>query len=190
VEELYIKTRKEWRSWLERNHEGHPGIWLVFYKKHTGVPALEYAASVEEALCFGWIDSLVRRLDGERYVRKFTPRKLNSVWSDLNKKRVEKLIREKRMAEAGLEKVRHARKTGAWNRKTAGGEPPSTRPHPEFTRALEQEPAAGDFFASLAPSYRKRYVMWINVARQEKTRRKRIRETIKRLKQGKKPGLQ
>ncbi len=79
MKQLYVKTRSEWRTWLARNHETHPGIWLVFYKKHADQPTLEYDAAVEDALCFGWIDSIIKKIDDEKYVRKLTPRRSGSL---------------------------------------------------------------------------------------------------------------
>ena len=89
------KNRKQWRQWLEKNHQTSPGVWFIYYKKETGKPRVSYEAAVEEALCFGWIDSLPRKLDEERTMLKFTPRKPKSVWSKLNKTRIEKLSKEK-----------------------------------------------------------------------------------------------
>jgi len=89
---LYVKTAQEWRKWLSHNHDTETEVWLVFFKKETGEPSLQYESSVEEALCFGWIDSIIKKLDDNRYVRKFTPRKNSSKWSELNKKRVARLI--------------------------------------------------------------------------------------------------
>ena len=86
MKEMHVTTRTEWRKWLVQNYDRSPGIWLIFYRKHTGKSTLEYDAAVEEALCFGWIDSIIRKIDEERYARKFTPRKCDSHWSKLNKK--------------------------------------------------------------------------------------------------------
>src|SRR5687768_13924365 len=92
--QYYAKTRKEWRRWLTRNHEASSGVWLVFYKKESGKPRVPYADAVEEALCFGWIDSVMNPLDQDRYMQLFTPRKPKSAWSKLNKTRIEKLIEQ------------------------------------------------------------------------------------------------
>src|SRR5258705_7199461 len=109
------KSRKQWRQWLEKNHTIFPGIWLIYYKKESGKRRVSYDNAVEEALCFGWIDSLPRKLDKERAMLKFTPRKKKSVWSDLNKSRVKKLILQKIMTSAGLVKIKQAKKDGSWN---------------------------------------------------------------------------
>lgn len=117
ISTLYVKERRQWRAWLEKNHAVEKsGIWLVYYKQHTGKPTLEYNESVEEALCFGWVDSLVRKLDEKKFARKFTPRKDNSSWSESNRKRVEKLIAQKRMSDYGMAKVKAARASGTWHK--------------------------------------------------------------------------
>src|SRR6185369_11579715 len=100
---FHPKTRKAWRSWLEKNHAKSPGVWLIYNKKSAGKKRLDYAEAVEEALCFGWIDSTSRPLDDERYMQRFTPRKSKSGWSGLNKKRIEKMMAEGLMTKAGLE---------------------------------------------------------------------------------------
>lgn len=99
---LYVKKRGEWRKWLEKNHQKESEIWLVYYKKHTKKPSIPYNDAVEEALCFGWIDSSEKRIDKERYAQRFTPRKPKSNWSESNKERVRKLIVQGKMTPAGL----------------------------------------------------------------------------------------
>ena len=89
---LYFKTRQEWRTWLQSNHDIETEVWLIFFKKDTGKPSLDYEAAVEEALCFGWIDSTVRRIDEEKFKQRYTPRHMKSIWSDTNVKRAEKMI--------------------------------------------------------------------------------------------------
>ncbi|MCK4265961.1 MAG: hypothetical protein KAX31_01690, partial [Thermoplasmata archaeon] len=101
----YFTCRAEWRAWLEEHHDSEPVLWLVFYKKGTGRPTLTYEEAVGEALCFGWIDSTIRSLDEESYVRQFTPRKKRSNWSELNLIRVRKLMEQGRMTDAGLKKL-------------------------------------------------------------------------------------
>jgi uncharacterized protein YdeI (YjbR/CyaY-like superfamily) len=110
----YAKDRKAWRSWLQKNHAKEPGVWLVYYKKNSGKTRVSYEDAVEEALCFGWIDSIMKPVDEEKYVQKFTPRKIKSVWSALNKRRVEKLIDQKLMAPAGMAIIDAGKKNGSW----------------------------------------------------------------------------
>lgn len=102
VKILYIPNRAEWRKWLEKNHDKAKDIWLIYYKKHTGKPSIPYNHAVEEALCFGWIDSIEKRLDEEKYAQRFSPRRPKSPWSEINKKRMKKLIKLKKVTPAGL----------------------------------------------------------------------------------------
>jgi len=177
MKELYIKTINQWRNWLENNHLDSEGVWLVFYRKETAKPSLDYNSAVEEAICFGWIDSLVKKIDEQKYVRKFTPRKDNSVWSELNKKRVKKLIKEARMTKFGLAKVEVAKKKGYWNKQIKGIEISYDKPG-DFTAALKQNKKAKNNFDGLPPSQQKRFYMWINIAKKKETRERRIKESI------------
>src|SRR6184192_690748 len=102
---LYVTSREEWRAWLTKHYQAETEVWLIYYKKHTGQPRISYDDAVEEALCFGWIDSIVKRIDDEKFAQKFTPRRDGSKWSALNKRRLRKLVREGQMTEAGLAKV-------------------------------------------------------------------------------------
>src|SRR3954471_13813154 len=114
---LDVRTRDAWRRWLAKNHAKESEIWLVFHKKHTGVDCVAYEDSVEEALCFGWVDSLIKQLDGDRYARKYTPRKATSVWSESNKARAEKMIRAGLMTDVGLALIEAAKSSGEWKQK-------------------------------------------------------------------------
>ncbi|MBN1361111.1 MAG: YdeI/OmpD-associated family protein [Sedimentisphaerales bacterium] len=184
MKQVYVKTRQQWREWLSRHHEENDGIWLVFYRKDVGKPTLEYDAAVEEALCFGWIDSILKKTDDERYVRKFTPRKPGSRWSALNKRRVERLIAQGLMTPSGLARVNQAKESGAWDRPDI----PSTVP-PEFARALAASAKAGAFFDRLAPSHRRQYMGWIATAKRPDTRDRRVKEAIALLERGEKLGM-
>jgi uncharacterized protein YdeI (YjbR/CyaY-like superfamily) len=187
MRQLYFKTRAAWRKWLALNHDKHAGVWLVFYKKHTGKASLDYEAAVEEALCFGWIDSIIKKLDDQRYVRKMTPRKLNSQWSDLNRRRVERVIRQGCMTESGLAKINAAKASGQWEQ--SGQAQISLDVPAELRQALAQQPQAKAFFDELAPSYRKQFIAWVAVAKQQTTRDRRVKEAIDLLAQGKKLGM-
>jgi len=187
TETLHLIDRKDWRSWLEENHEERKEIWLVFYKKHTKKPTLPYDDAVEEALCFGWIDGLVKRVDEEKYVQRFTPRKMRSIWSESNKERVGKMLKEGRMTEAGMVKVAAAKRSGEWY-KAVGPEEPVMPP--KLEAALEENEKARTNFYNFAPSYRKQYIWWIETAKREETRERRIREVVKRAEQNRKPGIE
>ncbi|UCG55944.1 MAG: YdeI/OmpD-associated family protein [Phycisphaerales bacterium] len=187
MKQVYVKTRDEWRDWLNQHQYKSAGIWLVFYKKHTGKPSLEYDAAVEEALCFGWIDSIIKKIDDERYVRKFTPRNPNSRWSELNKKRIKKLMRQGLMTQSGIAIVTQAKESGLWekpDRPTISLVMPK-----ELASALAKNKKAKKSFDQLAPTYQKHFIGWISVAKRQETKNRRVRESIALLAQGKKLGL-
>lgn len=185
---VYVPDRARWRAWLEAHHDTEPnGIWLVYYKQHSDKPSLEYNESVEEALCFGWVDSLIRRLDEDRYVRKFTPRKPDSQWAESNRRRVDKLIGQGLMAEPGLALVEYAKANGLWE--DAPIPEISETVSPAFRRALDANHAARVFFEKLTDAQRRQYVLWINQAKREATTRKRVAEAISLLEQGRKLGM-
>ncbi len=187
MKHVYMKTRGEWRDWLRRHHDQSTGIWLVFYKKHTGKPSLEYDAAVEEALCFGWIDSIIKKVDEEKYVRKLTPRKPDSRWSELNKRRIRKLTRQGLMAEVGLARVAEAKQSGLWEK---ADRPEISLELPQaFKEALAKSKKARVFFEQLAPSYRKQFIGWIAMAKRQETKDRRIREAMALLERGEKLGM-
>ena len=162
-------------------------MWLVFYKRQTRKPSLEYEDAIEEALCFGWVDSIIKKIDDEKYCRKFSPRRPSSKWSQLNRKRVEKAIKKGIMTEYGLAKIEAAKKSGLWEsnpRKAVSFDIPR-----EFIDALGKNKEAKVFFDRLAPTYQKHYITWIAAAKRPQTKKQRIRESITLLKQGKKLGL-
>ena len=176
-----VRNRRQWRKWLEKNHASSAGVWLAFYKDHTGVESVPYEDSVREALCFGWIDSLIRRLDDDRYARKFTPRKPDSKWSPSNRERWAELEKAGLLAAAGLA----AAPTG-----NAYAERPEIPDLPAYIAdALQPNAKAWGFFQTLAPTYRRHFVVWIHMAKRPETREKRIREAIALLAAGKKLGL-
>lgn len=168
--------KEEWRAWLTENHQTGNGLWLVFHKRHTGKSGLTYVEALEEALCFGWIDGIVKRIDDEKHMIRFSPRRRTSIWSEHNKKRVHRLIKEGRMALAGLAKVQEAKANGQWT-KAAVREDVTIVPA-ELTEALAHNEKARLNFESLAPSYRRQFIYWVAFAKREETRRKRIEETI------------
>lgn len=185
--EIHISERADWRDWLAENHDASPGVWLVYYKKHTGIARIAYDDAVEEALCFGWIDSTVRRLDDQRFAQKFVPRRPKSNWSGHNRARAEKLMAAGAMAAAGLEKIEAARATGAWDRAL---EDRVDRPvPPELDQVLAADPKAAAEFARLAPTPRKYLINWIAGAQRQETRDRRAAKAAARLREGKKPGM-
>jgi uncharacterized protein YdeI (YjbR/CyaY-like superfamily) len=183
---LYVRNREDWRSWLRRNYATEKEVWLVYYK-HTDEPSIPYDDSVEEALCFGWIDSIIKKVDEAKFVRKFTPRKDKSRWSEANKRRANKMIKKGQMMEPGLSRIEDARRTGEWFQIRKAPRAVSL-PAP-FVSALSKSVRASKNFHKLAPTYKRQYVAWISSAKREETRAKRVAEAIKLLEKGEKLGM-
>ena len=177
-EPVFFKDRAEWRRWLQRNHDKSSEIWILTYKRHTGRQCLSYEDALEEAIRYGWIDSRMRRIDDEKHTWRFAPRKLNSIWSQGNRKRAEELIRKGRMAAPGMAKVDAAKKSGEWDRAYAPSKPP--RMPTDLRDALMKDGLAWRNFQGFAKSYRTTYLHWVLAAKREDTRRKRIREVVRR----------
>jgi uncharacterized protein YdeI (YjbR/CyaY-like superfamily) len=182
---FHAPDRAAWREWLAEFGTTQNEVWLVYYKAGSGKTSISYQESLEEALCFGWIDSLIQKIDEEKYARKFNPRRKGSKWSELNKHLVAKLVREGRMTEAGLAKVEFSLT-----------EAPSARPKrpalplPDWLKAgLMKSPRAWENFQKLAPSHQRNYIGWISDARKEETRQRRIQEAIRRLEKNETLGL-
>lgn len=177
-----VQSRQQWRKWLEQHHDSENVVWLIFSKCHAGQTSLGYEDAIEEALCFGWVDSLVKRLDDNRYARKFTPRKADSRWSTVNRRRYEALKERGLLAAPGLERAPTNR---------SGDAPrPSLSQVPRYLEeALKGNARAWRFFEQLAPSYRRNYIAWIDSAKREETKAKRLREAIGLLAAGQKLGL-
>lgn len=176
------RTAAQWRAWLAKHHDSESEVWLIFEKRHSGRPSVAYEDAVDEALCFGWIDSLIQRLDDNRYARKFTPRKPDSRWSTANRRRYARLKAAGRLKPAGLKLEPTAR---------SGDAPrPSTSEIPRYIEdALKSRPEAWNYFRSLAPSYRRMYIGWIDSAKQQATKMRRLQEAIGLLASGQKLGL-
>lgn len=190
-EQFYPKDRNAWRNWLQKNHNKFPGIWLVFYKTGTSKPRLPYDDMVEEALCFGWIDSLPRKLDEERSMLMFTPRKPKSVWSDLNKDRVAQLIRNGLMTKAGLEKIELAKQNGSWDTLTASNNAATNNELPkDLLNLFKGKNEALANFKAFSPSIRKQFMYWIESAKTNETRMNRLQQTVLMSEANKKPGAQ
>ena len=179
------RTVDEWRDWLAEHHESDSEVWLIFHKQHTGVPSIDYSDALDEALCFGWVDSLVKRLDDRRYARKFTPRRADSRWSTANRKRYAALKASGRLKRSGLERAPTDR---TYDLPPPRLELPSRLPS-YIQAALRQRPAARRTFEALPPGQRRRYVAWIDSARREETKARRLKEAIRLLAAGKQLGL-
>ena len=178
---LDVRRRTEWRRWLAKHHASSPGIWLVRHKQHSGVDSMPYEDLVSEALCFGWVDSLVKRLDDNRYAIKVTPRKPTSKWSDVNRKRWTQLKEDGLLAAPGL--------AAAPTENTYGPRPRIPKLPAYIAKAFRAKPKAWEHFQALAPTYRRDFIVWIHMAKRPETRERRIRESIQLLSAGKKLGL-
>lgn len=185
---LYVTNRRDWREWLEKNHKNEKELWLIYYKKHTGKPRIPYDEAVEEALCYGWVDSIVKRIDDERYARKFTPRTNTVKWSESNVKRIKKLIKQGKMTEAGMAKIDKGVLDGTIKPISRPGQGELTIP-PEIEAALSADPVVWENFNNLAPSHKRNYIGWISAAKREETRQRRLKEAMELLAQNKKLGL-
>ncbi len=175
VNSLHPKTRAAWRRWLERNHTRAEGIWLITFKKGTGKPRCDYGEAVEEALCFGWVDSKPRKLDEERSMLWFAPRKAGTGWSRLNKERIQKLTAAGLMALAGVAKVEAAKRDGSWN---ALDSIETLDIPPDLAKALKANRTAQQYFDAFPRSVKRAILEWIVTARKSETRKKRIEETV------------
>jgi uncharacterized protein YdeI (YjbR/CyaY-like superfamily) len=171
---IHPQTRAEWRSWLEQHHTRQEGIWLISYKKGTGKPRFDYDEAVEEALCFGWIDSKPNKLDEERSLLWFAPRKPRTGWSKLNKERVERLIKQGQMMPAGLAKVTTAQQDGSWNVLDAIE---ALEIPPDLEQALAAYETARQNFDAFPKSVKRGILEWIAAAKKPETRAKRVTET-------------
>jgi uncharacterized protein YdeI (YjbR/CyaY-like superfamily) len=170
------KTRTEWRNWLALNHDRSKGVRLVLIKKGADIPGIMYSEAVEEALCFGWIDSTPGKVDEQRYTLYISPRKPKSVWSKINKQRIQKLVKEGRMTEAGLAKIEAAKKDGSWNRLAAIDK--LVMPA-DLLEQLSANAEAKRNFEAFSTSSKKIILFWITSAKREETRQKRIAETVR-----------
>ena len=181
LEFLDVRTRAKWRAWLAKHHKSSRGAWLVFHKAHTGVKSLPYEDFVREALCFGWIDSLVKRLDEDRFAIKVTPRKAASKWSDINRRRWTELESAGLLEPAGL--------AAAPTANTYAPKPKIPELPGYIADAIKADPKAWSFFQKLSRRERRDFVVWVHIAKRPETRQRRIRESISLLAAGKKLGL-
>jgi uncharacterized protein YdeI (YjbR/CyaY-like superfamily) len=170
------KTRAEWREWLVENHATSKGIHLILIKKGADIAGIMYDEAVEEALCFGWIDSTPAKLDAQRYKLYISPRKPGSVWSNLNKQRIRKLVKERKMTPAGLVKIEAAKKDGSWSQLD---EIDRLFMPADLLEQLSANPDAKRNFEAFSTSSKKTILFWIASARRDETRRKRIGETVR-----------
>ena len=185
LEILVVQNRRAWRAWLKKNHARREGVRLVVHKKNYGKSKLTYDDVVEEALCFGWIDSRLNVLDDERFTLRISPRKPNSVWAKSNKQRVQKLVRQGLMMPAGIAKVQAAKRDGSWGKLDAVE---ALRIPTDLRTAMAANRRAQRNFAGFSNSAKKMILWWITSAKRPETRAKRIAETVALAAKNKKVG--
>ncbi len=175
LQDFHPLNRQEWRDWLSKNYDKSAGIWFVYFKKAAGKPGVSYDEAVEEALCFGWIDSVARKLDETRSKLLFTPRKPKSVWSKPNKERIARLINENLITEIGLAKIEAAKKDGSWNALDASDnlEIPT-----DLAKEFKRNKIAAQNFTAFSESVRRGILFWVGSAKRDETRAVRIEKTL------------
>lgn len=181
---IFFENCAQWRSWLEENHSKEKEIWLIFYRKSSDVQGVQYKEALEEAICFGWIDGTLKKIDEKKRAIRFTPRREKSAWSKINKDIALRMTREKRMAPAGLSAVKHAKKNGAWAEAYTSKK--KLEMPPDLETALASSKNALKNFNSFANTYRNMYVGWVTGAKTEETRKKRIAAVVENAEKGKK----
>lgn len=180
-ETLYVKNRKAWRRWLEKNHAKASHIWLVYCNQASGRPTIPYEDSMEEALAFGWIDGIIKKIDADRYTRRFTPRKPGSAWSEINVERYRRMEKAGQLTEAGIKAFGDDASRKVFLSLHKGRVPP-----PDLVKEFKKHPKAQAFFDHLAPSNQTHFVNRIENAKRPETRAKWVKETIRYLMAGKK----
>lgn len=181
---LTPRSRREWRAWLKKYHASAQGVWVVYAKKHTGIPSLTWQEGVEEALCFGWIDSVRHAVDNIYFKQLYTPRQAKSTWSAINKASVERLIAAGLMAAAGLAAIEAAKANGRWS---AIDHVESLTVPDDFAAALARNKKARAGFESLSPFVRKQFLYRLNSAKRPETRARRIAELMAAAERGGNP---
>lgn len=173
IETFYPTNRKAWRLWLIKNHRSKQSVWLVHYKKITGKPTISWSDAVDEALCFGWIDSTRKSIDHEKFIQFFGKRKATSVWSKINKGKIEQLIAEGLITKAGFESIETAKQNGSWNILNEVEELIIPK---DLEKEFKANRSSKAYFLSLSKSVRKSILQWLVLARRPETRKKRIVE--------------
>jgi uncharacterized protein YdeI (YjbR/CyaY-like superfamily) len=182
---LKFKTKKEWRKWLQENHNNSSEAWVVIYKKNSEQQGLRYIEAVEEALCFGWIDSKMKKIDEDTFKQRFSPRRKKSIWSKSNKELALRLMKEQKMTKAGYEAIEEAKKSGSWKHAYTSKTPPEIPK--DLEEALAVSPKAQFNFQTFPNSTKLIYVHWINNAKKPETRSRRIKQVVERAEKNIKP---
>lgn len=183
--EIFCPTsQKDWRQWLQKNHCSKGSIWLVYYKKKSGMPTISWSEAVDEALCFGWIDSTAKPIDDAKYMQFFSKRKPNSVWSKVNKEKINRLIDDGLMILAGFESIERAKQNGSW---TILDKVEELIIPMDLEKEFKTKKGSKSFFLSLSKSVRKALLQWLVQAKRPETRQRRITEVVELASQKLKP---
>jgi uncharacterized protein YdeI (YjbR/CyaY-like superfamily) len=184
IETFCPTSQKDWRQWLENNHNFKQSIWLVYYKKVSKKVTIDWSKAVDEALCFGWIDSKKRPIDKETFMQLFSKRKPNGTWSKVNKEKIQKLIDAKLMTKAGFESINNAKQNGSW---TILDEVEKLIIPKDLEEEFNKSLGSLKYFKSLSRSLQKSILHWIVLAKRLETRQKRIKEIVECAKHNDKP---
>lgn len=175
IKTFKAKNQSEWRNWLEKNHQSEQSVWLIIYKKESEIESVYYPEAVDEALCFGWIDSKPNKRDGQSYYQFFSQRNPKSNWSKVNKNKIDRLIREDRMSKTGLDMVELAKVNGTWNALDDVG---NLITPADLQKAFDQNLTALNYWKQFPKSVKRGILEWILNAKKAETRDKRIQETV------------
>lgn len=184
IETYCPQSRTDWRQWLEKNHRSKQSVWLVYYTKKSNVPSISWREAVDEALCFGWIDSTQKKINDFSFMQFFSKRKSKSNWSKINKEKVQQLIDSKRMTKAGYQSIETAKQNGFW---TILDEVEELIIPNDLETAFKEHEGSKDYFLSLSKSVKKMILAWVVLAKRQETRQKRIDEVVKSAEQNLKP---
>jgi uncharacterized protein YdeI (YjbR/CyaY-like superfamily) len=185
TETVCPKSQQQWRKWLEKNHGKKQSVWLIYYKVSSGKAAMSWSEAVDEALCFGWIDSIRKSVDEEKFIQFFSKRKAGSTWSKVNKEKVKRLIDEGLMAPAGFESIEKAKQNGSW---TLLDEVEELKIPKDLDKEFKTRPGSKAFFLSLSKSTRKMMLHWLVFAKRPETRQNRLKEIVLCAAKKQKPG--
>ncbi|MBK8686465.1 MAG: YdeI/OmpD-associated family protein [Bacteroidetes bacterium] len=184
IQTFYPKSRQDWREWLQVNHDKKQSVWLIYYKKKSNIPTVTYSEAVDEALCFGWIDSKSKPIDEHKFMQFFSRRKEKSIWSKINKDKIERLTNEGLMTKAGFEIVEKAEQNGSW---TILDEAEALIIPIDLEKEFETRPNAKQYFLTLSRSDKRNILQWLTLAKRQETRQKRITEIVELANQNLKP---
>ena len=184
IESFRPTSRQDWRQWLRKNHKSKESIWLVLFRKESYKPTISWSEAVEEALCYGWVDSKRKPFDNEKFLQFFSRRQPKGTWSKVNKAKVRQLIDKRLMTKAGFESIKTAKQNGSW---TILDEVEELKIPKDLAEKFKAQPGSADYFLSLSKSVRKSILQWLVLAKRPETRQNRINEIAQLAAQGLKP---